>query len=125
MAIDISKLSYEVILITSSGQQLQITELLQALDWEENEDELAVRANLELMNTVYNGKKLSSWTSLGARIIIQADWGSGKQEVFRGTIWEWSFSLGSADILNLTVVDSMIYLQKSQDNRYYSPLEAA
>ena len=58
--IDISKVTYDVIVITEKKVQLNITQAVESLGWEEEEDELAMKITFEMYNATYDGSKLSS-----------------------------------------------------------------
>ena len=79
-------LSYKAIIVTESGQQLDITAATQDLGWEENEDELAMKISFDLYNAFYNGKRLSSLVKLCSVVAIQASWGSGSDIVAQGQL---------------------------------------
>ena len=119
--IDVSKIKYQLLLVTESGKEIDITGATEDIGWEEGEAELALRTSFTMANTTYNGQLLSSLAKPGCIIAIIADWGTGKEEVARGKIAEWDpqFS-GSGNIVGITAYDDLINLQASQDNRYYS-----
>ena len=120
--IDISKIKYRVILVTSSGKQIDVTQAAESIGWEEGDAELAMRTALSLHNITYEGKKLSSIAQPGCIVAIIADWGTGSDEVARGTIVEWEpGEIGNtATIFDIMAYDELFNLQQSQDNRYYA-----
>lgn len=119
--IDISKIKYQLLLVTEAGKEIDITRATEDLGWEEGEAELALRTSFTMANITHNGQLLSSLAKPGCLIAVIADWGTGKEEVARGKIAEWDpqFS-GSGNIVGITAYDDLINLQASQDNRYYS-----
>ena len=62
--IEVSKVHYDVIAITEKKVQLNITQAVEGLGWEEEEDELAMKITFELYNAKYNGSRLSSLISV-------------------------------------------------------------
>lgn len=120
--IDISKIKYRVILVTSSGKQIDVTQAAESIGWEEGDAELAMRTNISLHNITYEGKKLSSIAQPGCIVAIIADWGTGSDEVARGTIVEWEpGEIGNtATLFDIMAYDELFNLQQSQDNRYYT-----
>ena len=68
--IEVSKISYTVIAVTSSGTQLDITDAVEGLGWEDNEDELAVKISFTAYNIKYNGKLLSNLVQIGCMVAI-------------------------------------------------------
>ena len=75
-----------MILVTSAGKQIEVTQAAESIGWEEGDAELAMRTALSLHNITYEGKKLSSIAQPGCIVVIIADWGTGSDEVARGTI---------------------------------------
>ena len=63
--IEVSKVHYDVIAITEKKVQLNITQAVEGLGWEEEEDELAMKITFELYNAKYNGSRLSSLIKIG------------------------------------------------------------
>ena len=63
--IEVSKVHYDVIAITEKKVQLNITQAVEGLGWEEEEDELAMKITFELYNAnrVRGGNKsvLGQW----------------------------------------------------------------
>ena len=74
--IDISKVTYDVIVITEKKVQLNITQAVESLGWEEEEDELAMKITFEMYNATYDGSKLSSLIKIGCVVGVKASWGT-------------------------------------------------
>lgn len=117
--VDLAKICYYVVAILSDGRSVKMENIAENIAWEENEKELSVRLNLTLRDIPYESGRISSVLSLCTIIYLYADWGSGQQEVFRGTIWEWEHSQIENDSIVLTCYDLLFYLQKSTDSKYY------
>lgn len=111
---------YTVVLLQSDGTKLNITDLVQNLSYEESQNELAMRINLDIANEKYGTKPISSYTKLGCVILVYASCGEIKNEVARGTIVEWRANSAVQKALSLTCYDNLYYLQQSQDYIYYS-----
>ncbi len=81
-----------------------------------------MRTAVALHNITYEGKKLSSIAQPGCIVVIIADWGTGSDEVARGTIVEWEpGEIGNtATLFDIMAYDELFNLQQSQDNRYYT-----
>jgi hypothetical protein len=119
--IDISKVEYQLLLVTEAGTELDITNAAEDLGWEEGESELALRISFSAHNVMHNGKRLASLAKPGCIVAVIADWGVSKEEVARAKITEWDPQYsGSGDTVAITAYDDLINLQSSQDNRYYS-----
>lgn len=117
--IDIKNLRYKVVLVKDNGQPISISSFQQGITWEENTNELAVRANLELVNEKIDGVYLSTMAKHGVVVLIYFNSGLGDTEVFRGKIEKWNFKEGNQNALMLTVYDMLYNMQKSRDNRLY------
>lgn len=117
---DLTKIKYYVVAILSTGEQIQLESVAENIAWEENEKELATRLNLTLRDVEIKGGRLSTQLALCTIVYLYADWGTGKKEIFRGTIWEWTHSQMNGDSIIITCYDMLYYLQKSKDNIYYA-----
>lgn len=118
--INLSNIHYYVTAVLSNGTQLQLENIAENIAWEENEKELATRLNLTLRDIPYGGGRISQQFALGTVMYLHADWGEGKQEIFRGTIWEWQHSQINDEAITITCYDMLYYLQKSVDSRFYA-----
>lgn len=118
--IDVATIRYDLTLITSQGQQVPLNGVLRNLAWEENSGELAVRLEAELQNMqLSNGKWLHQLAALGSQVLLFSDWGAGRQEIFRGTVFSWDYRTDPLGHFTITAYDQLIYLTKSKDDRYY------
>lgn len=120
MAVDIALITYHVDLITETGTVYDLDHALLALSWEEQEGQLAQRATLQLANYKMESGYLMSLVKINCIIKISADWGTGSQPLFDGTIWEWDYKSAQAKELTITAYDPMIRLQQSKDFKYFS-----
>ena len=118
--IDARNISYDVIVITENNLQLNITQAVEELGWEENEDELAMKITFEMYNALYNSKRLSTLVKHGSVIAIKAHWGSGEGLVALGTIFECTCKTSKSDeIFDIVAYDNLFYFQKSNDCFYF------
>ena len=76
--INVNNVSYTVIVITEKKLQLNITQAVEELGWEENEDELAMKIHFNMYNALYNKERLSSLVKINSVVVVKAYWGSGK-----------------------------------------------
>lgn len=108
--------------MTAAGKQLNITAAAENLGWEEGDSELAMRVTFSIHNAMYNGSRLSSLAKPGCIVAVISDWGTGSDEVARGSIvdWEPNFKGSGSSTFDVTAYDELFNLQHSQDNRYYS-----
>lgn len=119
--IDTAKINYDLVAITPQGQTLHLNEVLRNLTWEENPGELAVRLEAELQNQqLTGGAWLHQQLPLGGQVFLYADWGADRQEIFRGTVFNWHYLTDPLGHFSITAYDPLIYLAKSKDDRYYS-----
>ena len=124
--IDVAKISYSLILFRPDGQRLDLQPFLRSLSWEENDGELAVRLEAELQNQqLAGGKWLHQLIPLGGQVFLYADWGSGQQEIFRGTVFVWDYRIDPLGYFTITAYDQLIYLMKSEDDRFYKAGQTA
>lgn len=119
--IEVSKVHYDVIAITEKKVQLNITQAVEGLAWEEEEDELAMKVSFEMYNAKYNGSKLSSLIKIGCIVAIKAYWGSGKGIVAMANVTECERNTTKSDeIFNVVAYDNLYNMQRSQDNVYFA-----
>lgn len=119
--IDVSKLKYKVLVVASNGTKYNITDFIQDLGWEENENEIAVRSSFKARNNKTSKGYLSSVVKNGSLIIIYASAGGKEKETARGYVETWkNVNENSSHDVSCTMYDEMYKLQKSQDNFYFS-----
>ena len=124
--IDVAKLNYSLVLFRPDGQRIDLQPFLRSLSWEENDGELAVRLEAELQNIqMPDGKWLHQLIPLGGQIFLYADWGSGQQEIFRGTVFVWDYRTDPLGHFTITAYDPLIYLKESKDDRFYKAGQTA
>lgn len=109
---------YKVVCITKDGKVYDITKGLTALNWDDQEGELARKAILDVYNVeVEKNKWLTSIFKLTDKVIIYADIdGQGPKEVLRSAIWEWDYLSSSTKILTLLLYEDSFYLTRSEGN---------
>lgn len=113
--------SYETILILEDGTQLNATQAVENLGWEENEDELAMKISFDMYNGVYGGKRLSTLVKPGVVVAIKADWGIGKGIVAIGNVTERTRkSTKTEEVISIVAYDNLFNLQKSSDCVYFA-----
>ncbi len=124
--INVAKISYSLVLLRPDGQKLDLQPVTRSLSWEENDGELAVRLEAELQNIqMPDGKWLHQLIPLGSQVFLYADWGSGQQEIFRGTVFAWDYRTDPLGHFTITAYDHLIYLMKSKDDRFYKAGQTA
>ena len=116
---DLSRVRYDLNALLPNGDKVYLNQVIESMQWEENEQEIAQRLNLKLRDVSYGEKRLSELLPLCTWVYLFADWGEGFQEVFRGQIWEWEHSHQRDDSISVTCYDPMYYMQKSHDNFYW------
>lgn len=110
---------YSCVIVSKTGKYDGSGILLQLeLSWRKNQ--LAQSAKIKLMNIRQKEKYLNMLLTVRDRVFIYADDGEKQAEVFRGFIWTVSYSSKKEKELTLTCYDNLIYLQESEDNRYFS-----
>lgn len=99
-----------------SGQVVELTNLVTALEWSDQAEEISQRASITLANTKTEQGYLSDILKLCTPIYIFAN---GK-EVFRGIIWEWAYKSALEKEIRITAYNQIIKSTKSKDNNYYT-----
>lgn len=117
--LDLSKLVYKIYILRETGEELEVTDASSAVEWEENEGELALRASLNLANVLYKGTWMSSIAKPNCYVIVRSFTGSIEEEVARIKITEWKLNkTGNSNDLSVGGYDELFDLQASQESRY-------
>ena len=117
--IDIAKIKYELVVVLSNGAKVYPQIATSDVTTEDNDGELAVRLEADFHNVkTSDGKRLHQQLPLGGRLFLYSDWGAGKKEVFRGTIFNWLYKENPLGTILITAYDPLYYL-KSKDDRFY------
>ncbi|NQS75234.1 MAG: hypothetical protein HQP61_02145 [Peptococcaceae bacterium] len=118
--IDVSKIKYDLVLMTPDGMKTHLNNMARSIHTEENFGELAVRLEADIQNQqMLGGKWLHQHLQLGGQIVLLSDWGAGWHEIFRGTMFNWYYRTDPLGHLAVTAYDQLIYLIKSNDDRFY------
>lgn len=119
--IDLSKITYRVVVMDEKKNQYNIKDFVQNLGWEENENEIATRISFTSKNDKTSKGYLSSIIKPGCLVgVFASDGGSLDEEVARGYVETWNpVEKNSGNTLKCVMYDELYKLQKSQDNRYY------
>ena len=85
------------------------------------EKQVAQCATINIQNAKFKDKSLSSILKVRLRVMIYANDGTTKAEVFRGWIWT-KYHQAEIDTKTITLkcYDNLIYLQESEDSLYFS-----
>jgi hypothetical protein len=117
--IDIAKIKYNLVAVLPNGAKIYPQIATSTVTTEENDGELAVRLEADFHNAkTSDGKRLHQHLPLGGRLYLYSDWGAGKKETFRGTIFSWHYKENPLGTVSITAYDPLYYL-KSKDDRYY------
>lgn len=121
MGVSLAQVRYHVELVTEAGETHDLDHAIQSLSWEEQEGQLAQKATITLSShSPENGAEIRALMKINRLIRIYADWVSGKEKVFEGTIWEWQYNRSISQEHSIVVYDPMIRLQQSKDFYYFS-----
>lgn len=111
---------YTVTMVDGSTQY-DLTPALEEIDFSDEKDQIAMSANIGIMNVQVNGKWMSSILQVRQRIFIYANDGEKKEEVFRGFIWtKYYKSATGSKTITIRCYDNLIYFQESEDSQYFS-----
>lgn len=119
--IDLRLLEYKTIAITADGTQLDITDIVTDLGWEESEREFSMRISLKIYNTQYLGKYMSELIQPLTPIIVYVLVNGQSKEVARGTVSSWGIvDSNSTQSIAITAYDELKALRECQDDGYFS-----
>ena len=119
--IDLSRITYRVVVMDEAGNQYNVKDFIENLGWEENEKEISLRSSFTVRNDKTSKGYLASILKPGCLVgIFATDGSSLDEEVARGYVETWnSVEKNSGSHLKCTCYDELYKLQKSQDNRYF------
>lgn len=120
MEVNIGKMTYDLELMTETGTVYNLSPILISMQWEDSKSELSQRGTFILVNTAMDGAWLHMIGKIGCYIMVYSDWGEGRQVVYQGKIWEWTYSSGGNKELTLATYDNAKFLMQSRDSYYFS-----
>lgn len=116
MEVNAAKTRYLLKAQLSSGEVVDLTNLVLSLSWSDPPEEIAQRANIELANTKTQLGYVSDILQLFTLLYIFAD----NEPVFEGIIWEWEYKSALEKKISMTAYNRIIMTTKSKDSVYYS-----
>jgi hypothetical protein len=119
MNLDLSKTVYGVAAITPSGQHINLSSFVRTLMYEEQQNELAMRVQMDVDNRKVNGTWLHSQVPIGSWVYVYSHTTRGVEEVFRGRVLVFEPHEDPTIQFSLTAYDPLIHLQNSKDDRFY------
>lgn len=120
MEVDIGKMTYDLELMTETGTVYNLSPVLISMQWEDSKSELSQRGTFILVNTALDGAWLHMIAKIGCFVMVYSNWGEGRQLVYQGKIWEWTYSSGNNKELTLATYDNGKFLMQSRDSYYFS-----
>lgn len=110
---------YSAYLVTGGGSKYNITNVLEDLSLTEGENSLAQKCDFTIANIKTKSGLMSGIVDIAQKIYVYADTGSGKKEVFRGTIWTRKYNSADEKVLPCVAYDHLIYAENSEDTFYF------
>lgn len=112
---------YTVYLIAKrTGKKYDVTTITTSLQLSESNSQIAQKCQITLVQMKVDGIYLHSLVRPRDRLYVYANTGSGSKEVFRGYVWEKPYSSSTEKELTIICYDGLIYMQESQDSKYFS-----
>lgn len=111
---------YSCAVVTQSGSHFDLSNVFTGLDLSERKGQIAACARIRCVNVKQETGYLNMLISVRDRVTILVDDGERQEEVFRGFIWTVNYSSNREKELTFTCYDALIYLQESEENRYFS-----
>lgn len=111
---------YICVAITKENVKYNLSNVILDLTIEYRKNQIAGRAQLKCFNSKIGSKYLNGLLHVNDRLFLYARDDETIEEVFRGVIWTVSYSSKREKELTLLCYDNLIYLQESEDNRYFS-----
>lgn len=119
--IDIAKVQYRVVAITPQSEQIDITDIVTKLGWEEGEKELSSRISMNIHNSKYKEKYMHELIIPLTPIFIYALIDGRSEEVIRGTVMSWGVTESNGtQSIDIVAYDEAIALRHNKANKYFS-----
>ncbi len=107
---------YKVVLVLPNGDRFNITEFVQSLSWDESQEQIAQRANIDIINGKLGGANIKQKIKLGTRMLIQYREDNKWVEIMRGIVWAFDDRRdASAKSISLTLYNNLKYLQQTEE----------
>lgn len=111
---------YSAYIITET-KQYDVTKALVSIDSTEQEKQIAANVTLNLADVEVDRKMLSNLIKPRHRVIVKANDGKKKDEVFRGYVWDITPKESLTDNnFSIKSYDNLIYWQESEDYEFFS-----
>lgn len=110
---------YTVALYDWNQTNYDLSPAILSLSLRENSGQIAQAATLKVVNRKVAGKLLTSIINVRCRVVIYANDGERHEEVFRGWVWDFSYSSSKEKEITITCYDNLIYFQQSEENTYF------
>ena len=103
-----------------TGKKYNLSTLTLSLQLSESDSEFAQKCTIVVAQIFIDGHYLHYIVQPRDRVFVYADTGEGAKEVFRGYVWEKPYSSRTEKELTLICYDGLIYMQESQDSKFFS-----
>lgn len=110
---------YDLVWILPDGGTLSLVPALTDLTWEEQPGELAMRCSFRVRDKLSTRGMLHELLSLGGFCSLQADVGSGFQEINQFVAFEREYDDNGLVLPGITAYDRLVYLMKSEYEKIY------
>lgn len=110
---------YTCVAVTREGVKYNLSRVLLRVEIENRKNQLAGRAEVKCVNVKCGSRYLNSLIRVNDRLFLYARDGERIDEVFRGVVWTVSYRSTRKKELTFLCYDNLIYLQESEDNRYF------
>lgn len=108
---------YSARLVKDDGMTYYLKDITTDLNVSHPKNELAEKATISLVNIKVGSGRLYDIITVKDRLYVNADTGSGAQEVFRGFVWsKEKTNDADSDEISLICYDRLIYWHNSKDN---------
>lgn len=107
--------------VTTGDKEYDVTGAVETIERSEDENQFAQSVTIRLHNKKIGDSWLSSLITVRSRVVITANDGNKKDEVFRGFLWTRSYtSANQGNLLQWRCYDHLIYMRESEDYRFFA-----
>jgi hypothetical protein len=107
--------------VKAGDKDYDISGAIESLDFSDQQKQFAQSVTINLFNKKVEEEWLNTIFQVRQEVVINANDGKTKEEVFQGFIWTKSYkSHNKGKVLSLKCYDNLIYMQESEDYEFFA-----
>lgn len=109
------------VIVKTDDKEYDISGAIESLDFNDQQKQFAQSVTIKLFNQKVKEEWLNMIFQVHQQVVINANDGTTKEEVFQGFIWTKSYSSqNNGKLLSLKCYDNLIFMQESEDYEFFA-----